>query len=39
MITEDELRAGEEKIQKITDQHVKEVDKYLEVKEVDLMSM
>lgn len=39
MITEDELRAGEEKIQKITDQHVKEVDKHLEVKEVDLMSM
>ena len=39
MITEDELRSGEEKIQKITDQHVKDIDKHLEVKEADLMSM
>ena len=39
MITEDELRSGEEKIQKITDSHVKEIDKLLEVKEADLMSM
>jgi len=39
MITEDELRSGEEKIQKITDQHVKEIDKHLEIKETDLMSM
>ena len=39
MITEDELRSGEDKIQKITDQHVKDIDKHLEVKEADLMSM
>lgn len=39
IITEDELRSGEEKIQKITDQHVKDIDKHLEVKEADLMSM
>lgn len=39
MITEDELHGGEDQIQKITDQHVKDVDKYLEIKETDLMSM
>ncbi len=39
MITEDELRTGEDKIQKITDLQVREVDKLLEVKEKDLMSM
>ena len=39
MITEDELRAGEERIQKATDEHVVIVDKYLGVKETDLMSM
>ncbi|MDX2424842.1 MAG: ribosome recycling factor [Cycloclasticus sp.] len=39
MITEDELRAGEERIQKVTDEHVVIVDKYLGIKETDLMSM
>jgi ribosome recycling factor len=39
LVTEDELRSGEERIQKITDQHIAEVDKHLEVKEADLMSM
>ncbi|MEN8259236.1 MAG: ribosome recycling factor [Pseudomonadota bacterium] len=39
MITEDEERAGEEKIQKLTDQHIREIEKYLEQKEADLMSV
>ena len=39
MITEDDLRSGEERIQQKTDQHVKEIDQYLAVKEKDLMSM
>lgn len=39
MVTEDELRNGEENIQKITDQHIKDVDQHLAVKEKDLMSM
>ncbi len=39
MISEDEARAGEEKIQKITDQYIKEVEKHLEEKEADLLSM
>jgi len=39
MISEDEERSGEEKIQKITDQYVKEVEKNLELKEADLLSM
>lgn len=39
LISEDEARAGEEKIQKITDQYIKEVEKQLEVKEADLLSM
>lgn len=39
MISEDEARAGEEKIQKITDQYIKEVEKLLEEKEADLLSM
>ncbi len=39
MISEDEARAGEEKIQKITDQFIKEVEKLLEEKEADLLSM
>ena len=38
-ITEDELRQAEEEIQKITDQHIKEVDGLLEVKEKDLMEI
>ncbi len=38
-ISEDEARAAEEKIQKTTDQYVKEVEKLLEEKEADLLSM
>ncbi len=38
-ISEDEARGGEEKIQKLTDQHIKEVEKILETKEADLLSM
>ncbi len=39
LISEDEARAGEEKIQKITDQYIKEIEKHLEEKEADLLSM
>lgn len=39
LITEDEERAGEEKIQKLTDQYIREIEKYLEQKEADLMSV
>lgn len=39
LISEDEARAAEEKIQKLTDQYVKEVEKLLEVKEADLLSL
>jgi ribosome recycling factor len=39
LISKDEARAGEEKIQKVTDQYVKEVEKHLEEKEADLLSM
>lgn len=39
VITEDDLRAGEEKIQKLTDQYIAEVERYLEQKETDLMSL
>jgi ribosome recycling factor len=39
LISEDEAHAGEEKIQKITDQFIKEVEKHLEEKEADLLSM
>ena len=39
MISEDDAHAGEEKIQKITDKFIKEVEKHLEVKEADLLSM
>jgi ribosome recycling factor len=39
LISEDEARGGEEKIQKITDQYIKEVEKLLEAKEADLLSM
>lgn len=38
-ISEDEARGAEEKIQKLTDQYVKEVEKLLESKEADLMSI
>ena len=38
-ISEDEARGAEEKIQKLTDQYVKEVETLLEAKEADLLSM
>lgn len=38
LISEDEARAAEEKIQKLTDQYVKDVEKLLEAKEADLLS-
>ncbi len=39
MVSEDEAHDGEEKIQQITDKFIKEIEKYLEVKEADLLSM
>lgn len=39
LISEDDARQGEDKIQKLTDQYIKEVEKHLEEKEADLMSM
>lgn len=39
LISEDDERRGQEIIQKLTDQHVKEIDELLEVKEKDLMSI
>ena len=39
LISEDDERRGQEIIQKLTDQHVKEIDELLEKKEADLMSM
>jgi ribosome recycling factor len=39
LISEDDERRGQEIIQKLTDQHVKEIDELLAVKEEDLMSV
>lgn len=39
IISEDEAHGAEEKIQKLTDQYVKEVEKLLEAKEADLLSI
>lgn len=39
MVSEDEAHSGEEKVQQITDKFIKEVEKYLEAKEADLLSM
>lgn len=39
MVSEDEAHTGEEKIQQITDKYIKQVEKHLEVKEADLLSM
>lgn len=39
LIAEDDERRGEEIIQKLTDKHVKEVDKVLQEKEKDLMAI
>lgn len=37
--SEDEAKSAEDKIQKLTDQYIKDVEKLLEVKEADLLSM
>jgi ribosome recycling factor len=37
-ISEDEVKRGEEQIQKLTDQHIKEIDALLEEKEKDLLA-
>lgn len=39
VISEDDARQAEEKIQKLTDQYIKDVEKHLEEKEADLLSM
>ena len=39
LISEDDAHAGEDKIQKLTDQYIKEVEKLLEEKEADLLSI
>ena len=39
MISEDDERRGQEIIQKLTDQHVKDIDEVLKAKEEDLMSI
>jgi ribosome recycling factor len=39
MISEDDERRGQEIVQKLTDQYVKEVDQALAVKEEDLLSL
>ncbi len=39
LISEDDARQAEDKIQKLTDQYIKEVEKHLEEKEADLLSM
>ena len=39
MISEDDERRGEESIQKLTDQHVKEIDELVAVKEEELMAV
>lgn len=39
LISEDDARQAEDKIQKLTDQFIKEVEKHLEDKEADLLSM
>lgn len=39
LISEDDARQAEDKIQKLTDQYIKQVEKHLEEKEADLLSM
>ncbi len=39
LVSEDEERRSQEQVQKLTDQHVKEVDAVLEKKETDLMAI
>ena len=38
-MTEDELKNAENEIQKITDKNVEEVDKIIEAKEIEIMSI
>ena len=38
-MTEDELKQAENEIQKITDKNIEEIDKILEVKEKEVMSV
>lgn len=39
LISEDDERRGQEIVQKLTDQHVKEIDELMEKKEADLMAV
>ncbi len=39
IISKDEAHAGEEKTQKLTDQFIQKIEKQLEIKEADLLSM
>jgi ribosome recycling factor len=39
LISEDDERRGEEIVQKLTDQYIKEIDRILEEKEADLMEI
>lgn len=39
LISEDEEKRGEEQIQKLTDQHIKEIEILLEAKEADLLAI
>lgn len=38
-ITEDELKRGQEDVQKLTDKYIKEIDSLLAVKEKDIMAV
>ena len=38
-ISEDEEKRGQDQVQKITDQHIKEIDALLEAKEKDLLAI
>ncbi|MBN9127769.1 MAG: ribosome recycling factor, partial [Nitrosospira sp.] len=38
-IAEDEERRGQDEIQKITDRHIAEIDKLLQIKEAELMAI
>jgi len=39
LISEDDERRGQEIVQKLTDQHIKELDQLMQKKEADLMSV
>lgn len=38
-VTEDELKRGQEDVQKLTDKYIKEIDSLLAVKEKDIMAV